>query len=110
MRHSLKAWSFRYRSDREAEDSRSLFRENFPQMSCIFEEIAEFYNKKHPTMLYSYDKVKKDMISDDSENRRCQILSDGDSDIFFHRHIRYLYSQGIYREDQDIRRGIRPLL
>ena len=30
-----------------------------------FEAIADFYNKKHPTMLYSYDKVKKDISSDD---------------------------------------------
>lgn len=26
-----------------------------------FEQIADFFNKKHPTMLYSYDKVKKDI-------------------------------------------------
>ena len=26
-----------------------------------FEEIAKFYNKKHPTMLYSYDKIKKEL-------------------------------------------------
>ena len=39
-----------------------------------FEEIAEFYNKKHPTMLYSYDKVKKDMISDDSLSQAVKSL------------------------------------
>ncbi len=26
-----------------------------------FELIAKYFNKKHPTMLYSYDKIKKDM-------------------------------------------------
>ena len=26
-----------------------------------FEQIADFFNKKHPTMLYSYDKVKQEM-------------------------------------------------
>jgi len=26
-----------------------------------FEQIAEYFNKKHPTMLYSYDKVKNDI-------------------------------------------------
>ena len=29
-----------------------------------FEEIAEFYNKKHPTMLYSHEKIKKDLMTD----------------------------------------------
>ena len=26
-----------------------------------FEQIAKYYNKKHPTMLYSYDKIKKEL-------------------------------------------------
>ena len=26
-----------------------------------FEAIAEFFNKKHTTMLYSYEKIQKDM-------------------------------------------------
>ncbi len=33
-----------------------------------FEQIAKFYNKKHPTMLYSYDKVKKDLKNNRSMN------------------------------------------
>ncbi len=30
-----------------------------------FEDIAKFFNKRHPTMLYSYDKVKKDLVNND---------------------------------------------
>lgn len=27
-----------------------------------FEDIAKYFNKKHPTMLYSYDKIKKELV------------------------------------------------
>ncbi len=36
--------------------SRELTGENF-------EDIADFFNKKHPTMLYSYDKIKNELIN-----------------------------------------------
>ena len=29
-----------------------------------FESIAEYFNKKHPTMLYSYEQVKGDLKTD----------------------------------------------
>lgn len=30
-----------------------------------FEQIADFFKKKHPTMVYSYEKIKKDIITDE---------------------------------------------
>lgn len=40
-----------------------------------FEEIAAFFQKKHPTMIYSYDKVKKELKTDKSlENTINEII------------------------------------
>lgn len=40
-----------------------------------FEQIAKFYNKKHPTMLYSYDKVKKDLKNNRSMNSDIEYIT-----------------------------------
>ena len=34
-------------------------------LGASFEQIAEFFKKKHPTMLYSYEKIKKDITADE---------------------------------------------